>query len=337
MHKFIDEAVIRVKAGHGGAGCVSFRHEKFIEKGGPDGGDGGDGGNIYIVADNRVMTLSHLRTNKTYKAANGRPGQGRLKSGGKGRDLTIKVPPGTQLIDPVSGMIINDFIAEDEPFLAAAGGRGGKGNAHFKSSVRQAPRFSQPGEDTTLLEFRLSLKMIADVGLVGFPNAGKSTLLKTLAGANPKIGAYPFTTLTPNLGVIEDEELEKLVIADIPGILEGASKGHGLGLSFLKHIERVRLLVYVLDLQTAHGPDELQILRNELETYNPEMPEKPYLVVFNKIDTIEDRDFLNEYLKSFKSEGISAIPVSAATGEGLEELKQKIISLYKNHLNRSSA
>ncbi len=323
MSRFVDETPIRVKAGNGGAGCISFLHEKFLEFGGPDGGDGGDGGDVYFVADPRVMALGHIRPERLYKAENGQPGMGNKCSGRRGQDLIIKVPFGTELIDPESGEVIHDFI-DEEPFCAAKGGRGGKGNAFFANSVRQSPKFAQPGEETEERQFRLALKMIADVGLVGFPNAGKSTLLKSLTHANPKIAGYPFTTLTPNLGVME-HEAGQITVADIPGILEGASRGYGLGLSFLKHIERVKLLVFVLDIATAHGTDELKILKSELSSYNKKLLQRPSLVVFNKADLVDDRQFLTDYIASFKAEGIDCLTVSAMTGEGLDLLKAEIL------------
>lgn len=327
MHRFVDEIDIRIKAGNGGAGCVSFRHEKYLEFGGPDGGDGGDGGSIYMLADERVLTLSHLRSNKLYKAGNGLPGMGRQCSGKKGEDLTLKVPYGTQLINPQNLEIVHDFT-DAKPILLTEGARGGKGNTFFKSSTHQAPRFAQPGESTEEINFKLSLKLIADVGFVGFPNAGKSTLLKALTQANPKIGAYPFTTLSPNLGVLKDDIGNQIFVADIPGILEGANKGYGLGISFLKHIERVKAIVFVLDLETSHVEEELETLRKELSGYNPSLLEREYIVVLNKVDKINDRDFLGEWIQSFHGKNIEPIVTSAVTKEGIDLLKAKILSIF---------
>ena len=308
---------------------MSFRHEKYIEFGGPDGGDGGAGGDIYFQPDARVLSLNHLRKDKLYKAQDGRAGQGQQKSGKKGQDLYIKVPVGCQVIDTETDEIIKDFI-DEEPWVFLHGGRGGKGNAFFTSSTRQAPRFAQEGEDTEEHSVKLSLKLIADIGLVGFPNAGKSTLLKALTNANPKIGNYPFTTLSPNLGVIELNESQRALVADIPGILEGASKGHGLGLSFLKHIERVKILLFVLDISQANVDLELKILRDELHHYNEELLNRPCLVVLNKIDLVDDEEFLADWIRSIEKENHTVIGISAHDGTGLNLLLEKIISLMSS-------
>ena len=326
MHGFVDECTVSLKAGNGGAGCVSFRHEKYIEKGGPDGGDGGYGGNIYIRPSHKILSLSHIKRDKVYRAENGKPGQGRKCSGRKGKDLYIKVPLGCQLIDAETDIVKYDFIQEED-YLIARGACGGKGNAHFATSTRQTPRFAQEGEHSQMTKYKLSLKLIADIGLVGFPNVGKSTLLHALTKAKPKIANYPFTTLTPNLGVIDLSVSERALIADIPGILEGASKGHGLGLSFLKHIERVRTLVFVLDVTMANVETELEILKSELASYNEELLKRPFLVVFNKVDLIEDKTFLDEWMSSFKEKGITSIGVSATEKVRLKELKEALAML----------
>ncbi|MFZ5630244.1 MAG: GTPase ObgE [Spirochaetota bacterium] len=328
MHKFVDEVLIRVQAGKGGAGEISFLREKFIEFGGPDGGDGGDGGDVIFTTSEQLLALSHIRPEQIYRARNGFPGEGSNCHGKKGSDLVIRVPFGTQIIDPHTGALLHDFT-EPGTFVAARGGRGGKGNAFFRTARRQAPRFAQPGEDTEEKEFLLSLKMIADVGLVGFPNAGKSTLLKALTHANPKIANYPFTTLSPNIGVIEDLLHRPVIVADIPGILEGASKGYGLGLSFLKHIERVRIIIFVIDLENAFVEDEMHILRSELVSYSPELLNKPALVVLNKIDRFEDKKFLKEFIASYQAQGLEPIPISAQTGEGMEKLRRELARLIK--------
>lgn len=336
MHKFVDEVKLRVQAGKGGAGEISFLREKFIEFGGPDGGDGGDGGDVIFATSEQLLALSHLRPEQVYKARNGFPGEGSNCNGRRGADLIVRVPFGTQVIDPVSGALLHDFT-ESGVFIAAKGGRGGKGNAFFRTARRQAPHFAQPGEESEEKEFTLALKMIADIGLVGFPNAGKSTLLKALTKANPKIANYPFTTLSPNIGIIDDLVRRPLIVADIPGILEGASKGYGLGLSFLKHIERVRLIVFVLDLENAYVEDEMQILKTELESYSPELLSKPALVVLNKIDRFEDKKFLKEFIASYKAQGLDPIPVSAQSGEGIAKLRQALKRLLKGAATRAGA
>ncbi|HRP70833.1 MAG TPA: GTPase ObgE [Turneriella sp.] len=328
MHQFVDEMIIRVQAGKGGAGEISFLREKFMEFGGPDGGDGGDGGDVIFTTSEQLLALSHLRPAHLYKARNGFPGEGSNCNGKKGADLIIRVPYGTQVIDPTTHALLHDFT-EEGTYTAAQGGRGGKGNAFFKTARRQAPRLAQPGEETVEKEFLLSLKMIADVGFVGFPNAGKSTLLKALTKANPKIANYPFTTLSPNIGVIDDLAPRPLIVADIPGILEGASKGYGLGLSFLKHIERVRLIVFVIDLENAFVEDELKILKNEIESYSPELLLKPSILVLNKIDRFEDKKFLKAFIASYKKQGLNPIPISAHTGEGMDKLRSELVKLLK--------
>jgi GTP-binding protein len=328
MHKFVDEVLIRVQAGKGGAGEISFLHEKSVEFGGPDGGNGGDGGDVIFTTSEQLLALSHIRPEQVYRARNGMPGEGSNCNGKKGRDLVIRVPLGTQLIDPATGALLHDFT-EPGTYVAAHGGRGGKGNAFFRTARRQAPRFAQPGEETEEREFLLALKMIADVGLVGFPNAGKSTMLKALTHANPKIASYPFTTLSPNIGVISDLVRRPVIVADIPGILEGASKGYGLGLSFLKHIERVRIIIFVIDLENAYVEDELHILKSELESYSPELLNKPALLALNKIDRFDDKKFLKDLIASYKKQGLDPIPVSAQSGEGMEKLRSELVRLLK--------
>ncbi len=336
MHKFVDEVVIRVQAGKGGAGEVSFLHEKSVEFGGPDGGDGGHGGDVIFTTSEQLLALSHIRPEQVYKARNGFPGEGSNCNGKKGSDLIIRVPFGTQIIDPISGALLYDFT-EAGSFVAAHGGRGGKGNAFFRTARRQAPRFAQPGEETEEKEFLLALKMIADVGLVGFPNAGKSTLLKALTKANPKIANYPFTTLSPNIGVMEDLINRPVIFADIPGILEGASKGYGLGLSFLKHIERVRIIIFVIDLENAYVEDELKILLTEIESYSGELLTKPSLLVLNKIDRFDDKKFLKDLIASYKKQGLDPIPVSAQTGEGIDKVRSELVRILKKTVTKLPA
>ena len=324
---FVDELVIHVKAGSGGDGCVSFRREKYIPRGGPDGGDGGSGGSVRLKASPRVLNLGYLFPDRLYAAEDGQSGQGRQKTGRNGNDLTIQVPIGTQVFEQDSSKLLHDFVEESD-FLLAKGGRGGRGNTFFKNSVRQTPDHAQPGESTQEKSFMLSLKLIADVGLVGFPNAGKSTLLKALTNAQPKIANYAFTTLTPNLGYIDYDHIERVLVADIPGILEGASRGHGLGLSFLKHIERVKLILFVLDVNTLTGNDELGLLRKELDAYGKELSQKPYLVIVNKIDCVDEPDFLKEWCAGMHAKEEDKITLlSALKEEGIDEAKNKIREL----------
>ncbi len=317
MPKFTDTTYIRVKAGNGGPGSVSFHREKFIAWGGPDGGDGGKGGDIYIQADIRLHNLSHLFKDRLYKAENGHHGMGNNRHGKDGADFTVKVPAGTQVIDHESGEILADLLEEGERFLVLPGGIGGKGNAFFKSSTHQTPRFAQPGMPGEEKRVTLNLKLIADIGLVGLPNAGKSTLLAALTNAKPKIADYPFTTLVPNLGVVQNEDGSIYKIADIPGIIEGAHRGHGLGLSFLQHIERVKAILFILDVTGEDLKYTLDLLRSELNTYNSELTEKPYYILLNKIDLV-DNDHVEEQKKNLKDKHV--LPISAATGQHIDEL-----------------
>ncbi len=325
MPKFTDTINIRIKAGDGGAGAVSFRREKYIAKGGPDGGDGGNGGNVYIEADRRYYNLSHFFRDRLYKARRGHQGEGRNRHGADGDDVTLLVPPGTQVIDAESGEIIADLVSEEDSCLVAKGGIGGKGNAFFKSSTHQTPRMAQPGSPGEEKILTLNLKLIADIGLVGLPNAGKSTLLSTVTRAKPKIADYPFTTLIPNLGVVQRSKREFL-IADIPGIIEGAHRGHGLGLSFLQHIERVNVLLFLLDATEEELPYTLELLRSELKAYNEELLERPSLVLLSKVDLI-DEDELKEKAGLLKGEEV--IPVSSVTGKNIEKLIDRLILLLE--------
>ena len=323
---FLDELIIYVKAGAGGSGCVSFCREKYIPKGGPDGGNGGDGGSVILKSDSKVLSLGHLVSDKVYSAQKGRTGQGRQKTGKTGKSITLKVPLGTQLFDTTTQELLYDFTRESQ-FILAEGSKGGKGNTFFKNSKRQTPRQAQPGMPTYEKSFLLSLKLIADAGFVGLPNAGKSTLLKALTNAKPKIAEYAFTTLTPNLGYIHYDEIDKILIADIPGIIEGASKGSGLGLSFLKHIERVYLLVFVLDINTATVKDELKLLREELKYYNEKLNQKPYIIAMNKVDCITDKEFLRSWMLNTGEDPQNIVLTSALKGDGLDKLKQKIYKM----------
>lgn len=287
MSGFVDQAKIEVHSGKGGAGCVSFRREKFVPRGGPDGGNGGYGGNVILRTSRQQRTLLDFKYTKIFKAGNGRPGSGGLKNGKKGRDVVIKVPPGTMVYNAESGELIVDMVKPGEKFVLARGGRGGKGNAHFVSPTHQVPRIAQPGEPGTSLELDLELKLIADVGLVGFPNAGKSTFISVVSRAKPKIAAYPFTTLTPNLGVVKRGSSREFVIADIPGIIEGSHEGKGLGDQFLRHIERTAALLVMIDVSEIADPDPVTAvdsLINELQRYNKDLPGRIAAIIATKSD-----------------------------------------------------
>ncbi|MBN2062905.1 MAG: GTPase ObgE [Deltaproteobacteria bacterium] len=336
---FLDEAVISVSSGDGGKGCVSFRRERFIPKGGPDGGDGGDGGNIIIKASNRLNSLSHFRSRKQFRSQNGQPGKSRDKKGKDGADIIIKVPLGTIIHDNDTGEIIVDLIKDDDEILILTGGSGGKGNKHFASSTNRAPRFAQkglPGQEKSL---KLSLKHLADIGLIGLPNSGKSTLLSRLSMAHPRIDNYPFTTTTPNLGVIKFDDEKELTIADIPGLIEGASKGRGLGHRFLRHIERTSFLLHIIDVTFI--PDngilgDIQILLTELEKYNKSLIEKDQIVLINKMDihTPEHRN-IKDIKRALDHIGMKSLAISALTGEGIDNLKnilEKYFFIEPKHL-----
>ena len=327
MPKFTDTISIRVKAGHGGKGSVSFHREKFIPRGGPDGGDGGKGGDVYVEADIKLYNLSHLFKNRIYKAENGSQGMGNNRHGRDGNDLIIRVPLGTQLLEYDTKRILVDLIEDTSRCKVATGGIGGKGNAFFKSSTYQTPRFSQPGMPGEENRIILNLKLIADIGLVGLPNAGKSTLLSAITNARPKIADYPFTTIIPNLGVAEKEDGSVYKIADIPGIIEGAHLGQGLGLSFLQHIERVRAVLFVLDATMEDLDYNLKLLRSELDTYNSELTSKPYCIILNKIDLI-DSSVLSEKIKNLNDKNL--LPVSALTGENMDKLMPILDTLMEH-------
>jgi GTPase len=333
--KFIDEATITVQSGNGGSGCVSFRRERFIPRGGPDGGDGGRGGDVIIHSTVGLRTLRHFRNKKHFKAKNGAPGQGSRKTGKSGADLYIEVPPGTVVRDVESRAVIFDFDAPKKRFIAAKGGRGGQGNTRFKSSTHQTPRFSQPGEPGEIRSFELELKLLADVGIVGLPNAGKSTLITALSAATPKIGNYPFTTLTPTLGVVETPWSEPFVIADIPGLIEGAHKGAGLGIQFLRHIERTRILIHIIDVSEITSAKPLwayRTINHELAAHRASLAQKPQILVLNKID-LPMADQAVELFKAALSQSEPAITeiftISAEKGLGLESLQSKIVRLLE--------
>lgn len=326
--KFLDIANISVRSGHGGDGCMSFRREKYIPKGGPDGGNGGRGGNVYLEATTSLQTLADFEFERRFAAESGRPGQGARRNGRMGEDIVIPVPCGTLVFDASSSEPLADLVEPGDRFLAARGGRGGRGNTVFASSSRRAPRFSEngtPGEERTL---RLELKLIADVGLVGLPNAGKSSLLAALSKAQPKIAAYPFTTLSPNLGVLAVDD-ERVVLADVPGLIEGSHLNMGLGLAFLRHIERTRFLVHVLDF--SEGMDlaslikQWETVREEFRQYNGILLETPTLVAGNKIDLLDNNELVEEARAEFEKNGFRFFPISALTGEGIESLAEAIV------------
>ena len=326
--KFIDEARITVQSGKGGAGCVSLRREKYIPKGGPDGGDGGRGGDIIFKATAKRRTLYHLRFQKLYKAKNGSGGQGNNRAGKSGETLIIELPLGTLVNDADTGALLKDLVDPDEVFVVAKGGRGGLGNARFKSSTNRTPRFAQPGEPGQIRNLRLELKLLADVGIVGLPNAGKSTLVSAMSSARPKIADYPFTTLTPNLGVVQTNRREPFIVADIPGLIEGAHTGTGLGIRFLRHVERTRILLHLVDaaaIDADHPLRDLDTVNRELERYNSALSEKPQLVVLNKMDVAWAEDAATLFQESFGKGDL--LKISAATGKGLDRLTATLCSL----------
>lgn len=300
--RFIDEARLSVRAGHGGAGSVSFRREKFIPRGGPDGGDGGKGGDVIFTVTRGHRTLAHFRHKVRFEAEHGLNGQGVQKTGRGGDDLVLEVPPGTLIKDAETGEVLADLTEPGQSFPAVFGGRGGKGNKHFATATHRTPRFAQPGEAGEEKNLVLELKLLADVGLIGLPNAGKSSLIAAISAAKPAIADYPFTTLTPNLGVVESPYGEPFVVADIPGLIEGAHQGQGLGDRFLRHVERTRLLVHVIDAAAISPDDPLapySVVRNELLAYNPLLCEKPEIVVLNKSDIPEAGDGYRAFVKAF--------------------------------------
>ena len=325
---FLDEVLITVASGAGGKGCVSFRREKYIPKGGPDGGDGGNGGSIVVRATKKLHSLEDFATRKYIRARNGAPGRGKNQSGKNAADLILKVPLGTIIQDAETGEILADLIHDNQEIILLPGGIGGKGNRHFATSTNRVPRFSQPGLPGQEKKLKLTLQIIADIGLIGLPNAGKSTLLSRLSMARPKIDSYPFTTLIPNLGVIEFEDEGSVIIADIPGLIEGASQGRGLGHRFLKHIERTNLLLHLLDITYEPEKDILEdytTIRNEMEQYSPALCQKPQMVLINKMDLYgpKHRD-LKTLKKALDARGIKHLSISALTGEGLKDLKEII-------------
>jgi len=323
---FVDTARITVKAGKGGNGAVAFHREKYVAAGGPDGGDGGRGGDVILVADNHMTTLMDFRYRRKYSASNGSDGSGARCTGKDGEDLTIKVPTGTVVRDAETGEVIRD-MSDGKPFVLARGGRGGWGNQHFATPTRQVPRFAKPGLPGETKEVILELKLLADVGLVGFPNVGKSTLLSVVSKAHPKIANYHFTTLMPNLGVVWVEEGVSFVMADIPGIIEGASEGAGLGHDFLRHIDRCRLLVHLVDVSGSEGRDPIEdfdTICEELKQYSPELASRPMIVAANKCDLCYDREQVELFKEYVQSKGFDCYEISAAAHQGVRQLVWKI-------------
>lgn len=325
---FKDEVEIEVKAGKGGAGAATFRREKFVEKGGPDGGDGGLGGSVIIRVHQHLRTLSHIHNNQKFFSEAGGRGMGSLKHGKDGKDSYIEVPAGTVVVDKSTGEVIADLTKEGDEFVAAAGGKGGRGNVWFKGPTNQTPFYAQkglPGEEKKL---KLEMKMIAHVGLVGYPNAGKSTLVSRITNARPKIGNYPFTTLKPNIGVMTiDDAYTSILIADIPGLIEGAHLGKGLGIDFLKHIERTNLILYLLD--AADAPlEKFEVLRNELKSYSEVLFQRDFIICLNKIDMIYEESEKEELRQTFLGITQDVFLISALAGEGLAELKPALFKKY---------
>jgi GTPase len=327
VNGFVDEAVIEVFSGKGGPGAVSFRREKFVPRGGPDGGDGGKGGDVIFVAKKNLKTLSNIKYKHYFRAQNGDNGKGKRSSGKAGEDVVVEVPPGTQIKDFFTHELLKDFTVDKEEWLFLKGGKGGKGNWHFRSSTNQAPMFAQKGEDGSHRKLIVELSLIADIGLIGLPNAGKSTLLSVLTNATPKIAPYPFTTKIPNLGVLRIYD-QDIVIADIPGIIEGASEGAGLGLRFLKHISRTFLIVILVDLSDQAYGDAVGILEHELESFHPDLLKKEKIVIGTKLDIEEARENLTVFEE--KNPGVRVIGISSVTGDGIEKLKTALFDALKN-------
>jgi GTP-binding protein len=328
---FIDRAEIYVRGGNGGNGCMSFRREMFVPKGGPDGGDGGRGGSVYLVADESVATLLDMAGRHHWTAENGKPGKGKNMTGRSGQDLVVRLPPGTLIYDRDSDRLLKDLDIPGKKVRIVRGGRGGKGNTHFATARHQTPRFSQPGEEGQERWLRLELKLIADVGLVGLPNAGKSTLLSRLTKARPKIASYPFTTLEPQLGIVEMPGFQRFVMADIPGLIEGAHEGHGLGDDFLRHIERTRIIAHLIDVHPLDGQpapiEAYQVIRSELQKYSQALADKPELIVANKIDLANNNDAVDELREGLEAIGIDGsrlMAISGVTGRGLEPLGRRL-------------
>jgi len=320
---FIDEVRIRVKAGDGGNGCMAFRREKYVPRGGPSGGDGGRGGDVILVASEHYNTLLHFRFNPEHTAERGRHGEGSNRTGRDGASIDVPVPVGTVVYDAETGELLHDFTRSGDRFIIARGGRGGRGNQHFATPTHQAPTEHEPGRPGEEKRLRLELKLLADVGLVGFPNAGKSTLISRISAARPKIADYPFTTLEPNLGVVSVGD-QTFVVADIPGLIEGAHLGHGLGVQFLRHIERTRLLVHLVDVSEVTGRDpvdDFRVIMEELASFSEDLAKKPMFLVASKVDVAQDRERIEKLRALAEVKGLPFHAISSVTGEGIEGLK----------------
>lgn len=320
---FIDRTKIRVRGGHGGNGVTAFRREKFVPRGGPSGGEGGRGGDVWVVADSSLNTLLHLRYNPEHIAERGMHGEGSNRSGREGADAIVRVPVGTQILDANTGDLIRDLTADGERLLVARGGRGGFGNSHFATSTNRAPRYHQEGSEGEKFELQLELKLLADVGLVGFPNAGKSTLISTISAARPKIADYPFTTLEPHLGVVDMGDYRTFVVADIPGLIEGAHEGSGLGDRFLRHIERTRLLLHLVDVSSFSGREavsDYETINHELAAYNPELALREQIVVATKIDAVDEPERIEALRLRAQADNRLFFAISSVTNRGVREL-----------------
>jgi GTPase len=328
---FIDQATIRVKAGDGGKGCIAFRREKFVPKGGPSGGDGGSGGSVWIVASKRLNTLYHLQFQREWKAGRGEHGMGSNCSGQHGHDVTVELPIGSVVRDKQTGDLIADLATDGERVLVAKGGRGGWGNQHFATATRQAPRFAQDGNEGEERELFIELKLIADVGLVGLPNAGKSTLISVISAAKPKIADYPFTTLVPNLGVVKADDSQTFVVADIPGLIEGAHEGHGLGDQFLRHVERCSVLVHLVDLSANETPDhDAEVIAKELGAYSQTLAQKARIVCGSKLDSVVPGN--SEKLRAYaEKHGYAYHEISAVVGDGVKELVRMLARFVREN------
>jgi len=336
---FIDRAKIRVKAGDGGNGVTAFRREKFVPRGGPSGGDGGVGGSVWIESDEGLNTLLHLRYNPEHKAERGRHGEGSNRSGKDGEDALVRVPVGTQVYDAASNELLFDFLAAGQRYLAAKGGKGGWGNSHFATPTKQAPKYHYNGRPGEERELQLELKLIADVALVGYPNAGKSTLISVISAARPKIADYPFTTLEPNLGVVDMGDFNTFVVADIPGLIEGASEGAGLGDRFLRHIERTKLILHLVDVSSFSGRDtveDYEVINKELANYSKDLADRPQIVVGTKMDALDDPERMDRLRVAANVDGREFYTISSVTRTGVDDLVARVSSLLKR-LEKSDA